>query len=157
MDLKGILSIGGHSGLYKHVTQTRTGIIVESLEDQKRMPAFATSKISALEDIAIYTDSGDIQLADVFKKIFDKENGGECLSHKSDDKKIAAYFAEILPDYDREKVYISHMKRVLNWYNLLHKHGLVIFEEEKTVEVTDEVQPETTEDVVTTTDSEIKE
>lgn len=148
MDLKGILAISGHGGLFKLVSQARNGIIVESLETKKRMPAYATSKISALEDIAIFTDDEDVHLKDVFKNIFNKENGGETISHKSKPDLMKKYFAEILPDYDRDRVYVSDMKRVFNWYNILHKHEMLTFEEETKEEAENtekqETQPEKT-------------
>ncbi|HRW62053.1 MAG TPA: DUF5606 domain-containing protein [Bacteroidales bacterium] len=137
--LKDILSISGHGGLFKFISQGRAGIIVESLDDQKRMNASATAKISALEDIAIFTDTEDKPLKDVFKAIYDKENGGQCISHKVDAEELKSYFAEILPDYDRERVYVSDMKKVVNWYNILQSKNLLDFTEEKPEEKVEEV------------------
>ena len=134
MDLKGILSISGYPGLYKLVSQGKNSIIVESLETKKRMPAYATSKISALEDIAIFTEDEDILLKKVFKNIYDKENGGESISHKSSANELKEYFAEVLPEYDRDRVYVSDIKRLINWYNILHKMDILKFEEEETTE-----------------------
>ncbi len=139
--LKDILSISGYGGLFKFISQGRTGIIVESLEDKKRMNASATAKISALEDIAIFTDTEDIPLKDVFKAISEKEDGGEAISHKSSANELKTYFEEVLPDYDRDRVYVSDIKKVLNWYNALHKFGMLNFDEEEkdeTEEKTDE-------------------
>ncbi len=130
--LKDILSISGHGGLFKFISQGRTGIIVESLEDQKRMNASATAKISALEDIAIFTDTEDVPLKDVFKAIFDKENGEAAINHKSSADELKKYFADALPDYDRDRVYVSDIKKVINWYNILHKFEMLNFEEEET-------------------------
>ena len=132
--LKGILSISGHQGLYKLVAESKNNIIVESLETGKRMPAYTTSKISALEDIAIYTDSADIPLKDVFKIIFEKENGGEALGHKESAEKLKAYFGEILPEYDRDRVYVSDIKKVLLWYNILQEKNMLDFSEDETEE-----------------------
>lgn len=131
MDLSGILSISGYGGLFKHISQARNSIIVESLIDKKRMPAYASAKISALEDISIYTEDDDVSLVDVFEKIYEKENGGQAISRKSSANELKAYFAEVLPDYDRERVYVSDIKRVLNWYNLLQKLDLLKIEEEE--------------------------
>lgn len=128
--LKDILAISGHGGLFKMVSQGKNSIIVESLNDGKRMPAYATSRISALEDISIYTYDDDVKLSDVFKKISDKENGGECLSHKVSAKELKDYFTEILPDYDSERVYVSDIKKVLMWYNILHSSSMLNFDEE---------------------------
>ncbi len=139
--LKDILSISGFGGLYKFISQGRSGIIVESLEDKKRMNASATAKISALEDIAIFTETEDIPLNDVFKAIFEKENKGESINHKSSGNELKSYFEEVLPDYDKERVYVSDIKKVINWYNILHKLELLNFEEEK-AEETKEVEEE---------------
>ncbi len=146
MDLKGILSISGYSGLFKLVSQTRNGIIVESMIDKKRMQAFATSKISALEDIAIYIETGDIPLVEVFKKIFDKEKGEKSIDAKVPVAELKKYFGEVLPDYDRDRLYVSDMKRVISWYNALHAEGEIVFEEEKVEEKTTIEESETSEE-----------
>ncbi len=140
--LKDILSISGYGGLFKFISQGRTGIIVESLEDKKRMNASATAKISALEDIAIFTDTEDKPLKDVFKAIYEKEDGKESINHKSSADELKNYFADILPDYDRDRVYVSDIKKVINWYNILHKFDLLNFTEEAEEEKTEENQPE---------------
>lgn len=129
--LKDILSISGYGGLFKFISQGRVGIIVESFEDKKRMNASATAKISALEDIAIFTETEDKPLKDVFKLIFEKENGGVSINHKSSADELKKYFLEVLPDYDRDRVYVSDIKKVINWYNILQKLELLNFEEEK--------------------------
>jgi len=133
MNLKDILSISGFSGLYKYISQGRQGIIVESFEDKKRTCIYTTHKVTTLEDIAVYTSDKEVPLADVFKKIFEKENGGEAINHKSSDEELKKYLAGILPDYDRDRVYVSDIKKVVTWYNILHKHDLLKFdvEEEK--------------------------
>ena len=138
--LKDIMSISGHGGLFKFISQGRAGIIVESLEDQKRMNASASVKISALEDIAIFTDTEDMPLKDVFKAIFDKENGGVAINHKSSADELKNYFAETLADYDRDRVYVSDIKKVINWYNILHKLEMLNFDEEE--EAKEEVDTE---------------
>lgn len=129
MDLSKILSVSGKPDLYKHIAQSRNGIVIESISNGKRINAFTTDKISSLQDIAIYTENEDIPLSDVFKKIFQKEDGKESISHKSGNDQIKAYFGEVLPEYDKERVYISDMKRVFKWYNTLQKQGLVDLEE----------------------------
>ncbi|MFC2151608.1 DUF5606 domain-containing protein [Bacteroidota bacterium] len=129
--LKDILSISGYGGLYKFISQGRSGIIVEALEDKKRMNASASAKISALEDIAIFTDTEDLPLKDVFKAISEKENGGVSIYHKSSANELKDYFAQVLPDYDRDRVYVSDIKKVINWYNILHKLKMLNFEEEE--------------------------
>lgn len=132
MFLKGILSISGYPGLYKLISQGKTSIIVESLIDKKRMPAYASSKISALEDIAIFTDEEEMPLKKVLGSIYKLENGGMVPSEKTNDREIRDYFEKALPTYDKARVYVSDMKKVINWYNLLHKQNLLHFEEEKT-------------------------
>lgn len=123
MDLSGIISINGMPGLFKVVASSKSGVIVESLIEKKRFPVFGTSKISALEDISMFAESGDKPLSEIMKSIFDKEKGGKAADHKADDKAIVAYFSEILPDYDKERVYISNMRKLFNWYNLLQETG----------------------------------
>ncbi len=135
MDLTGILSISGYSGLFKLVKQTKTGFIVESLFDQKRMQAFASSKISTLEDIAIFTETGEVHFKKVIRTIFEQENGKQLsLGAKSSNEELKAYFEKVVPDYDKEKVYVSDIKKVVMWYNLLVEKGLVDLEEDKVEE-----------------------
>ena len=143
MDLKGILSIGGYGGLFKLIKQTKNGFIVESLIDKKRMQAFATSKISTLEDIAIYTEEGEVHLKDVFKKIFEKENGKQTINHKVSSEELKSFFVEVLPDYDSERVYVSDIKKVVNWYNVLVELNMVDLEEDEEPTVEDTVKEET--------------
>ncbi len=125
MDLSKILSVSGKPDLYKHIAQSKNGIVVESLIDGKRMNAFATMRISALQDIAIYTTGEDVPLDQVFRNLFRLSEGKESLSHKVADSDIVAEFAKVLPEYDRDRVYVSDMKRVFKWYNILLGHGLV--------------------------------
>lgn len=127
--LKDILSISGYGGLFKYVSQARNGIIVESLEDQTRMHAHASAKVSALDDISIFTETEDISLKSVLKLISEKENGKEAISHKSSNDELKKYFETVLPAYDKERVYVSDIKKVVNWYNILLKHNLLNFDE----------------------------
>lgn len=129
--MKKILAIGGRPGLYKVVSEAKNSIIVESIVDGKRMPAYATSKISALSDISIFTTEGDTPLVDVFRLISDKEDGGKTISHKVSANEIKAYFSEILPNYDEYQVYVSDMKKVFQWYNILQAQELLVFDEEE--------------------------
>ncbi len=122
--LKGLLAISGQRGLFKMVSQAKNSIIVESLMDGKRMPAYATSRISALEDISIYTEDEDVKLFDVFKAIFEKENGGKAIEPKSSANELKTYFEGILPLYDKDRVYVSDIKKVLTWYNALIEKDL---------------------------------
>jgi hypothetical protein len=129
--LKGLLAISGQTGLFKLLAETKNNIIVESLETGKRMPVYSSSKISALDDIAIYSSGGDIPLKDVFKAIYDKENGGSAPEHKSPAEKLKKYFAEVVPSYDRDRVYVSDIRKVMLWYGILLEKDLLNFTEEE--------------------------
>jgi hypothetical protein len=126
MNLTGIIAISGKPGLFKVVAQGKNNLIVESLEDGKRFPAYSTDRISALEDISVYTYDEDASLSELFEIIFNKENGGEAPSHKSDKLTLENYLLEVLPNYDQERVYFSDLKKIFQWYNLLHKQGLLV-------------------------------
>jgi hypothetical protein len=128
--LKGILAVSGQPGLFKLIAEAKNRIIVESLITGKRMPASTTSKISSLEDIAVFTHSGDIPLKEILKRIYTHENGGQALDSKTQDAGIRKYFEEVIPDYDKDKVYVSDIRKVILWYNILQEKGLLIFEEE---------------------------
>ena len=130
--LKDILAISGQPGLYKLVSNTKNGIIVENLETKKRMPAYTTSKVSALNDIAIYTVNGeDKPLVDVMKSIREKENGGLAIEPKSSNNELKAYFEEVMPEYDQERVYVSDIKKVFQWYNILNQLDMLGLLDEK--------------------------
>jgi len=129
--LKDLMAISGHAGLFKFISQARNGIIVESLETGRRMNAFTTMKVSALEDIAIYTEDKEIPLEEVLGSLHKYENGGKAISPKSDPDELKDYFSAILPEYDRERVYVSDIKKVLTWYNLLLAYELLEVDEEK--------------------------
>ncbi len=137
MDLKDILSISGYPDLYKLVAQARTGIIVESIVTKKRMQAYASSRISSLEDIAIYAEEGEVPLKKIFISLFKKEEGKKTIKYNSSSNELKGLFAEVLPTYDKEKVYVSDMKRIIKWYNLFIHNDLItqkdIEEEEKKV------------------------
>ena len=126
--LKGILAISGQPGLFKMIAEAKNNIIVESLLNGKRMPAYSTSKISSLEDIAIFTETSEVPLKDVLKLIAEKEKNGMIEKNFSGNE-LKAYFAEVLPEYDRDRVYTSDMKKMIQWYNLLQKNGLLDVEE----------------------------
>jgi hypothetical protein len=136
MNLTGIIAISGRPGLFKVIAQGKNSIIVESLVDNKRFPAYASDRISALDDISIYTYEDDAPLRDLLTAIYKKEDGKECPSHKEDLKVLQKYLMDILPNYDQERVYPSDIKKMFQWYNLLHKSGNLILEvvEEEKVE-----------------------
>lgn len=125
MNLEKILSISGKPGLYQMIAQTRTGVVAESLLDGKRLTVGLRSNVSLLSEIAIYTHTAEKPLAEVMRAIAVKEDNGPAMSHKEDNAKLVAYFLEILPDYDHDRVYPSDIKKVLNWYSMLQAKGLV--------------------------------
>ena len=127
MDLKGILTIATYPGLYRHVAQAVKGIIVESVADGTRTLAFATAKISALEDISIYTTDGDTRLSDVYRSLYKVLDGKPTpfAPKKGSEAEVKALFAKALPNYDTERVFVSDMRRAYAWYNLLLSKGLV--------------------------------
>ncbi|MBS7253149.1 DUF5606 family protein [Flavobacterium branchiicola] len=125
MNLDKILAISGKPGLYVLKVQTRTGFVAESLLDGKKITVNLKSNVSLLSEISIYTYEGEKPLTEVMQKIATKENKGQAISHKEDNATLNAYFKEILPDYDEERVYPSDIKKVLNWYNTLQAKGLV--------------------------------
>ena len=127
MELKEILAISGQPGLYKFVAQSTRGVIVESLVDGKRMNAASNSKVSALTEISIFTEGEDIPLAEVFTKIYEHTNGQPAISHKEEPARLKAFFAEVLPDYDRDRVHVSDMKKVFSWFKTLLGAGFTEF------------------------------
>ncbi len=126
-DLSKILSISGKPGLYKTVAQAKNGVIVESLTDGKRFQAFSHDKVSALSDISVFTQNEDKPLRDVLQAVREKTDNGKAPDPKSDNQKLREFFESILPDYDREKVYISHIKKICAWYNQLHEKNMLDF------------------------------
>jgi hypothetical protein len=126
MNLDGILAITGKPGLYKLVAQSRGGIIVESLTENKRFPVSQTGNVSAIKDIAIYTYEEEVPLPDVYVKVAKKEDFEKGINpKKASAKELQTYMEDILPNYDRERVYNSDLKKLFNWYNLLHEAGYV--------------------------------
>lgn len=124
--LKDILVISGKPGIFKMVSQAKSHVIVESLDDNKRLPIHSFTKISALQDIAIYTDYAEVPLEEIMVTIFKKEEGKESsVKANGSGKDIKAYFEEILPEYDRDRVYVSDMKKVIRWYNDLLQFNLI--------------------------------
>lgn len=138
MNLKEILAISGKPGLYRLVAQSKGGVIVEALTDGKRFPISAHNNVSALADIAIYTYEDEKPLQEIFKSIFEREEGKSCLSHKESKEAIYTYFGEIVEGFDDERVYISDMKKVLQWYNVLIEHNILNFDEVAEEEATSE-------------------
>jgi len=145
MALKDIMAISGQSGLFKFVSQGRNGIIVESLVDGKRTHVSASAKVSALSDISIFTNEGEESLSKVLESIKQKESGAQAISHKSSNDELRKYFAQILPNFDEERVYVSDIKKVLNWYNQLQSINMLDFADEDEDKANDE-KPEKAEE-----------
>ena len=148
IQLKDILAISGKGGLFKFIAQARNGIVVESLEEQKRHVAPATARVSSLEDIAIFTYDEEVPLADIFYMIHEKTGGEETLSHKAPAEDLKNQFRELVPEYDEDRVYISDIKKVFQWYNQLQRHQLLEVidkEEEEEEQAADSKEEQATE------------
>ncbi len=151
MDLRKVMAVSGKSGLFKIVSQSRGSIIVESLADGKKMPVFASHRSSVLEDISMFTYTEDVPLKKVLWNIYQKEEGKEVpVDLKADGAQLKTYFESVLPDYDKERVYASDIKKVLAWYNQLIAHNLISEPVDETPEqaekiATPEVKAETVE------------
>jgi hypothetical protein len=146
MTVEKILSISGKPGLYALKVQTRTGFVAESLLDGKKITVGMKSNVSLLSEISLYTYTEEKPLADVLRAIAVKENEGPAISHKEDNDKLTAYFETVVADYDKERVYPSDIKKVLNWYNILQAKGLVSKDEPK-IENAETVKEEVVEEV----------
>lgn len=131
IDLSGFISITGQPGLYKIIAQSKNGIIVEGLHDKKRSNVYASTKVSTLSDISMFTTGEDKPIEEIMTSIFEKEKGGPAVDNKADDKTVEAYFAAVLPDYDKERVYVSNMRKLFAWYNALQSTGNLKSKEEK--------------------------
>jgi hypothetical protein len=142
MKLDKVLSISGKPGLYELKAQTRGGFVAESMLDGKKISVNMRHNVSLLSEIAIYTYTEEVPLREVFQKIYQKENGGEAISHKESKAKLEEYFSEVLPDYDEDRVYVSDIKKIIQWYNLLVSKGYTDFSksDEKASEETAETE-----------------
>lgn len=130
MVLKDFLAITGEQGLFRFLAQGKNSIIVEHLESGKRSNAHGTSKVSSLEDIAIFTEKEDVPLSKVFDLIYEKHDGGPAIDSKSDNNALSNWFGEVLPDYSKNKVYASDIRKIAQWYNILQKLNLLVKEPE---------------------------
>ncbi|MFV0151186.1 DUF5606 domain-containing protein [Empedobacter falsenii] len=125
MDLSRVIAISGKPGLYRLISQTRGGFVVEDLEKGKKISIASNYNVSLLDNVAIYGVSQEFPLAEVFFRIYKKENGGETIDHKSSGTELRKYMEEVLPEYDDSRVYDSDLKKLFQWYNILHKNGLL--------------------------------
>ena len=128
-----LLTISGKPGLYRLLSSGRNMLIVEVVDEtKKRMPIHNTDKVVMLDDIAIYTDTEEVPLRNVFAKMYEKENGVLPIDMKmATPEELVEYFEGIMPDYDRERVYLTHIKKMYAWYNILVANGVVDFDEEE--------------------------
>jgi hypothetical protein len=141
--LKTILSIAGKPGLYRLVSHGKNMLIVESLTDKKRIPAYAKDKVISLGDIAMYTDAEEVPLHEVLTNLKNKENGAKAsISTSAKPEDLRKFFAEVLPNFDRERVYPSDIKKLISWYNLLIEAGITDFTPEEEPETTEETSQE---------------
>lgn len=130
--LKTILAISGKPGLYKLISQGKSMLVVESLLTGKRTPAYNHEKIISLGDIAMFTDNDEVPLSDVFESMKKLENGAQAsVTVKDDEKTLREYLAKVLPDFDRERVYTTDIKKLISWYNLLTEKGYTDFQEKE--------------------------
>ena len=125
MGLEKIIAISGKPGLYELVSQTRGGFVVTSLIDGKKQSISMRNNVSVLNEISIYTYSEEVPLSTVFQTIKDKENGAQTISHKASKKELENFLREVLPEYDEDRVYVSDVKKIVQWYNLLQKSDLL--------------------------------
>lgn len=140
-DLSRILAISGQSGLFVYVSQSRGGLIAESLVTKKRSGFGISSKLSTLADISIYTDEEEVKLQQVFENMHEVLGDADAPSSKSAPDELKAFFEKVLPSYDRDRFYVSHMKKVVDWYNCLKANASLDFvnpDEEQTEENTAE-------------------
>lgn len=145
MSVEKVLAISGKPGLYELTIQTRSGFIAVSLVDGKKITVGLRSNVSLLSEISIYTQTGEVKLYEIFGRIARKESNGPAISHKASDPELVAYFSEIVPDYDEDRVYVSDIKKVFSWYNIMQQANMVavfngplqtssVFEEAEVVE-----------------------
>jgi len=125
MNLEKIINVSGWTGLYKIISQGNNIVIIESIEDGKRSPLKNHNQANILDEISIYTYEETIPLSEVFKKIAEKEDYKQTINHKTNNKELIKYFREILNEFDEDRVYTSNIKKVLQWYNILHKAGMI--------------------------------
>jgi hypothetical protein len=130
INLQKILTVSGYPGLYKYVAQANSGVVVESLSDKKRMVCGMSAKLSSLSDISVFTEDEDVKLQQLFDKMKEKLGDDSAPSGKSDPAILKSFFEEVLPDYDRDRFYVSHMKKVVEWYNNLKEFASLEFLEE---------------------------
>lgn len=138
--LKEILSISGKPGLQRIISNGAHAIIVESLMDGKRFQAFSNAKIIALQDISVYTEDEDMPLEEVFRRFYKHTEGKEAINHKESENNIVAFFEAVLPEYDKSRVYLSDMRKMIQWFNLLVNKNILQFDQEAQTETETETE-----------------
>lgn len=139
-DLTKILAVSGQHGLFEYVAQARNGVIAESLSDRRRTVLGATSRISTLADISIYTSEGEMKLADVFLAVNKALDGADAPTSKAPEKEVVDLFEKAVPDYDADRFYVSHMRKILDWYSQIVKYASLDFVKEEEEKADDEAQ-----------------
>ncbi|MFA8450646.1 MAG: DUF5606 domain-containing protein [Bacteroidales bacterium] len=130
MKLSKILAIAGKPGLYILSGQAKNGLLVEGIDDGKKFPVFSHERVSSLEEISVFTEDQDMPLKEVFMAIKEKCNGEKAINHKSSADQLKTFMGEAIPSYDRDRVYVSDIKKMISWYNLLQANELLDFEDE---------------------------
>lgn len=138
MDLSNILSISGKNGLYRLISQNKSSFVVESLDDKKRFPAFHNDGISSLDNISVYTHEETIDLKKVFQIIFAKKEMQSIEFKNFNNEEIKKSFKDFLPEYDEDRCFVSHIKKIFTWYNILQKNNLITLEESQPLENSNE-------------------
>ncbi len=142
MNLESIISITGKPGLFKVLSQTKNGLIVESVIDGRRMPVYSSEKVSSLNDISIYTYDSDIPLVEVYEKIYKKTAGKIAIDHKASPEELRSYLKEVIEDFDQDRVYHSDLKKLFMWFNILIENDLLKPDSEEDENKTGEVKKE---------------
>ena len=132
MKLEGIINVSGKPGLFKIISRSNNTVIIESLTDQKRTAIYSHNQANLLEEIGIYTYNDTVPISDIFTEIAKKTSCGPSINHKSSKDELMNYFRDILPEYDEDRVYISDIKKVIQWYNIMQSVNLIKISKKKT-------------------------
>ena len=132
MKLEGIINVSGKPGLFKIISRSNNTVIIESLTDQKRTAIYSHNQANLLDEIGIYTYNDTIPISDIFTEIAKKTSCGPSINHKSSKDELMNYFRDILPEYDENRVYISDIKKVIQWYNIMQSVNLIKISKKKT-------------------------
>ena len=131
MELEGIINVSGKPGLFKVISKSNNTVIIESLTDKKRTAIYSHNQANLLNEIGIYTYNDTVPISDIFTKIAKKTSCGPSINHKSSKDDLINFFREILPEYDEDRVYISDIKKVIQWYNIMQSVDLIKIQKNK--------------------------